>query len=303
MDAWRPSTKKVYTTYLNKWAVFCLERDIKNTEPLLPQACRFLRILSDSGLGFGALNTARCALSAILPKYDGFTFGTHPLVCKLVKGGYERRPPQPRYEKFWDINLVFKMFKEWGPTSCLDLKKLSFKLAMLLLLVSSQRGQTILALNTEGMEVSDTITFRLKTLLKHNRMGDHLDVLVFRPYLSCKRLCVVRTIKRYLKCTEQVRGHAQLLLSFVRPHAPISRDTLARWTLRVLKEAEIDTDKYKSHSTRGAATSAARRLGVPLNLILKQASWKSADSFAKYYNKKLDEVHTLVGEALLDDAC
>ena len=301
MDAWRPSTKKIYSTYLNKWATFCCERGINPLQPSLQQACRFLRMLSDGGLGYGALNTARCSLSTILPKYEGHTFGNHPLVCWLVKGGYERHPPKPRYSEFWDVNVVFNLFKVWGPTRGLSLKFLSFKLVMLLLLVSSQRGQTIVNLDTEDMEMTDCIVFKMKVLLKHNRQGDPLDTLVFRPFSSCKRLCIVRTIKEYLKRTEQLRRSTRLIVSFAKPHLPISRDTLARWTVKVLWLSGLDTTKYKGHSTRGATTSAARRLGVPLNAILKQASWKSAESFAKFYDKRLDTDVAQVADSLLND--
>ena len=302
MDAWRPSTKKLYSTYLNKWAVFCVERGINPVKPTLPQACRFLRTLADKGSGYAALNSARCSLSTILEKFEGYSFGTHPLVCWLVKGGYERNPPKPRYNHFWDVNVVFDCLKSWGANSGLTLKRLSFKLTILLLLVSSQRGQTIVHLDTEDMEVSDRVVFKMKVLLKHNRVGDPLDSLIFRPFGGCKRLCVVRALKAYLKRTATFRTYSQLLLSFARPHGPISRDTLSRWTLEMLKVSGIDTERYKGHSTRGASTSAARRLGVPLNLILRQASWKSADSFARFYDKELDKDHTRVAEALLNDA-
>ena len=36
MDAWRPSTKKLYTTYLNKWALCCVENKVKLLDPTLP---------------------------------------------------------------------------------------------------------------------------------------------------------------------------------------------------------------------------------------------------------------------------
>ena len=302
MDAWRPSTKKLYSTYIRKWVTFCTEREIEVLRPSLPQACRFLRILSTSGLGYAALNSARCALSTILPDFGGYSFGKHPLVCWLVKGGYERNPPKPRYSHFWDVNLVFELLKRWGRNDLLSLKKLSFKLAILLLLVSSQRGQTIVNLSVDDMTLEEVITFRMKRLLKHNRLGDPLASLVFRPFLECKRLCVVRMIKRYMEVTKPLRKHNKLLLSFLKPHRPISRDTLSRWTLLVMKEAGVDTVKYRGHSMRGASASAAKRLGVPLNLILKQASWKSADSFARFYDKDLDVDPTEVGVALLRDS-
>ena len=303
MDAWRPSTKKLYSTYLRKWTTFCLERGINKVEPSLPQACRFLRMLADSGVGYGALNSARCALSTILPSYEGHGFGTHPLVCWLVKGGYERNPPKPRYETFWDVNKVFQKIRSWGPTTGLTFKLLSFKLVLLLLLVSSQRGQTIINLDLRDLiEEDDKVVFRMRTLLKHNRVGDPLDVLIFKKFDECKRLCVVRTLRRYLQRTEELRKHQQLLLSSVKPHGPISRDTLSRWVLKTLEISGVDTQKYKGHSTRGATTSAAKRLGVPLNVIMKQASWRSAQSFARFYDKRLDEGQASVGEALLREA-
>ena len=116
MDAWRPSTKKVYTTYLNKWSLFCVERNIQILNPTLPQACRFLRTLSDAGLGYAALNTARSALSTILPSFGKNTFGSHPYVCLLLKGAYERNPPKPKYTQFWDVNKVFSLFRDGMPS-------------------------------------------------------------------------------------------------------------------------------------------------------------------------------------------
>ena len=302
LKAWRPSTKKNYSTYLRKWATFCVQRGINPLFPTLPQACRFLRILSDGGLGYAALNTARSALATILPDFDNRSFGTHPLVCWLVKGGYEKNPPRPRYTQFWNVNKIFDLFKVWGPKKNLSLKQLSLKVAVLTLLVSSQRGQTIVNLSLDGMELEkDKVVFKMKTLLKHNRLGDPLDTLILRAFQEVKRLCVVRTITEYILRTEDHRVSSQLLLSFVSPFGAISRDTLSRWTLKVMKEAGVDTQKYRGHSTRGASASAACRLGVPLNLILKHASWKCADSFARFYNKRLEDDTELVAQALLEN--
>ena len=302
MKAWRPSTKTLYSTYIKKWLLFCYERGIKPQAASIPQACRFLRLLLEQGMGYAAVNAARCALSLILPYQNGQSFGSNHVVCWLLRGCYEANPPKPRYENFWDVNLVFSLIKKWGHNRSLSLKQLSLKLTILLLLVSSQRGQTIINLTTDNMILEeDKVVFKLKTL-KHNRVGDRLDTLVLKEFTLCRRLCVVRTVKTYLKATELVRGHSQLLLSFVRPHLPISRDTLARWTVLIMRLAGVNVDTYKGHSTRGASTSAARRLGVPLNVILKRASWRSEESFARYYNKDLDSDEGAVGQALLEDA-
>ena len=80
-DTWRPSTKRVYTTYLKKWALFCIRFRVKLLEPSLPQVCKFLKNLTKAGLGYGALNADRSALAKILPSYEGYSLGKHPLVC------------------------------------------------------------------------------------------------------------------------------------------------------------------------------------------------------------------------------
>ena len=91
-------------------------------------------------------------------------------------------------------------------------------------------------------------------------------------------------------------------MSFAAPHKAISRDTLACWTLWMLKEAGINVSKYGSHSTRGAMASAANRFGVLINLILKQAGWRNVESFVNCYNKALDQEPADVGGALLRNA-
>ena len=52
-----------------------------------------------------------------------------------------------------------------------------------------------------------------------------------------------------------------------------------------MKEAGIDVDKFKPHSTRSAAASKAKRKEVPIQDILDAAMWKSHTTFAKFYDK------------------
>ena len=44
------------------------------------------------------------------------------------------------------------------------------------------------------------------------------------------------------------------------------------------------------------------RLGASMNMILKQAGWRNVDSFAKYYNKELEQEPDSVGQLLLQNA-
>ena len=106
----------------------------------------------------------------------------------------------------------------------------------------------------------------------------------------CERLCIVSTLKAYLRRTKPLRkpGAKQLLLSYIFPYGPISRDTLARWTVNVLRMSGLDTAKFKGHSTRGAAASKAYRIGCNINAIMRLAGWKCSVSFAKHYRKDIE---------------
>lgn len=271
--------------------MWALSKGVSVLDPPVAQVLRYLRVYFETGVGYGAVNAARCALSLILPRVNGATVGEHHLVKWFCKSCHEQRPPQPRYDSFWSVESVLNWIQSLGNNSGLSLKLLSYKLTLLLLLVSSQRGQTILSLSIDRMRFEkDSIVFKMKCLLKHNQLGQPLDSVRFFEYKDDRRLCVVRTLKRYITRTFLLRkDNTQLLVSYIGPHGPISRATLARWTLSVMELSGVDTSRYKGHSTRGASASSAKALGASLNAIMRNASWRNSASFARFYHKSLDD--------------
>ena len=79
-----------------------------------------------------------------------------------------------------------------------------------------------------------------------------------------------------------------MFISYVKPFKAVSRDTISRWTKTVLDRSGIDTTVYKAHSTRAATSSKACRNNVPLDQIMANAGWKSAQTFYKFYNKQVE---------------
>ena len=49
-----------------------------------------------------------------------------------------------------------------------------------------------------------------------------------------------------------------------------------------MEKAGIDTSVYKPHSARSATVSTVASLGIPTDVILSRAGWKSDNCFAKY---------------------
>ena len=86
--------------------------------------------LFNQGIGYGELNTARSALSTIVVLSNNASFGTHPLVCRFMKGVFEMRPSLPRYKDIWDASTVLEYLKTLHPPEDLTLKELTLKLTI-----------------------------------------------------------------------------------------------------------------------------------------------------------------------------
>ena len=159
---------------------------------------------------------------------------------------------------------------------------------MLLALTTGQRAQTlhkvdIRNINFGSKEVYIPITALLKTShpKRQNKVSLHL-----RAYQECPEVCVVQTLKEYLIRTEPLRGcNSQLLISFIKPHGPISNDTVSRWLKKVLFEAGVETELFTGHSTRAAKTSKEFFEGMPVEDIIRQAGWSNSRTFEKFYKK------------------
>ena len=116
------------------------------------------------------------------------------------------------------------------------MRDLGFKVALLILLITGHRRQTILALSLGKLELSkDEIRFDLSKLLKSNRTGEPLSSITLKAFPENKKLYVVRAIKTHIITTKHLRKNNQLWLSYIQPFGPISRDTL---TSRVLFNKE-----------------------------------------------------------------
>ena len=100
------------------------------------------------------------------------------------------------------------------------------------------------------------------------------------------RLCVVELLTAYIERTASLRKSTkQLLIFYVAPHGPASKDTISRWIRQTMKDAGINTSVFKPHSTWVAATSTAKAANVPIHEIMNTAGWRSDSTFAKFYDR------------------
>ena len=105
--------------------------------------------------------------------------------------------------------------------------------------------------------------------METSRPGKHLPELTFPAYSPDNRLCPIVHLAEYVKRTSQLRkGSDQLLLSFQKPHKPVSTDTISRRLRTVLKKSGKDVSAFKGHSIRPASTSEQLKCARSLCLQL-----------------------------------
>lgn len=290
VQAKRPSTHKQYTGYISAWFKHCTSKSVNPYVSSIPQVLTFLEELrSTRNLGYNALNTARSALSSILDQHNNVPVGQHPLLKTYMRAAFNICPPLPRYTDTWDPEQVLTLLRQWAPPADISLKLLTLKVAMLILLVSGQRLQTLTLLDIRNMTVtSSEITFRIVDLLKQSRPGYRNPLVSLQAFLADDSICVFSYLNEYVSRTAPLRGQVtSLFITFKKPHAKASKDSVSRWIKTVMKEAGLNTQLYRPHSVRSASSSAASRGGAPIQDILDTAGWASSSVFGKFYKKPL----------------
>ena len=124
------------------------------------------------GKQYQTINSYRSAISMTHTLIDGAVVGKHPLVTRLMKGVFNRRPPQPRYAFTCDVGTVIEYVCFFGRNSDVSLKQLSHKLVVLLALSNASRASEIHALDIRYLSRNDDgITFAIAELTKTAQPG------------------------------------------------------------------------------------------------------------------------------------
>ena len=220
---------------------------------------------------------------------DGTRVGQHPLVSRFLKGVYNTRPPAPRYPITWDIDIILSYMSSLPDNAELGQKHLSYKLAMLLALANADRCSDLAALDLNFRTYqTNGVRFVIPGLTKSRRSGPPIEAF-YPMFMDDPKLCPVLTLRSY---EERTVGHRKnthprnsLFISIKKPFKPVKPATIGHWLKNMMKEAGIDTSLFTAHSTRGAATSKAQAVGVPMAEILKAANWSSSSTFCRFYNR------------------
>ena len=305
LSSWRDKTNTSYNSLFAKWANWCEQRDRNPTSGPVEDVVNFLAELFAKGYQYRSLNSYRSAISSIHQKVDGQSIGQHPLVCRLLKGSYNQKPPTPRYSHFWDVGVVLRFLKQLGTNPSLSLKWISIKTAMLMALTRPSRSADLSKLDMRFRTyTANGVIFQPTHLSKQSRSSKPIREFFFPFYVADVDICPVRALQSYEERTLSFREKntkSTLFLSWIGKHDPVSSSTIARWLRMCLQEAGIDTDTFKAHSVRGAASSAAAWSGVTIMDILNAADWSTEATFQQFYHREMQDMTTF-GSSVLSSA-
>ncbi|KAM4807601.1 integrase/recombinase xerD homolog [Rhinophrynus dorsalis] len=284
----------MYQSAWSAWDRWCLERglDPVSASPVAVEVVNFLSFLFDQGKAYRTINTYRSAISAGHSYFEGAPVGQCSLVCRLLRGIRFSRPPQSHYHSLWDVNAVLEFLEAWPQNDVLTLKQISAKLTMLLCLISFKRVSDIHALDLHSRSFTpEGVRFVIR-----RRTKTSMRAVIYPPFPERPQLCVVQCLKAYERRTALLRksGWTQLLISFRKPHLPVSSATLARWVRWIMQLSGIDISLFGAHSSRGAMASKALQVGGRLEDVLRAADWSRESTFRDFYFKPVVHVASQV---------
>ncbi|XP_056392974.1 uncharacterized protein LOC130285518 [Hyla sarda] len=290
--AWAPGTRSAYRSAWYLWVRWCDQRQVDPIQAPVPIIVNYMADAFEAGKSYSSLNVYRSAISAYHCPVDSLPVGKHPLVCRLLRGVKFKRPPRPRYQSTWDVSRVLDFFTSWDTNEALSLKFLSFKLTTLLCLVSIKRVSDVRALDVSRRQFSpEGVRF---SVVRRTKTG--LQSVFYPSFPTHPQLCVVRCLQAYEARTATLRSlsHTQLLLSYVKPHLPVSSATLARWVRSAMSMAGIDVSLFGAHSSRGAMATKVVTSGGSLADLLLAADWSSETTFRQFYFRPEEHVSVAV---------
>lgn len=306
LDSWRSGTAKQYSAKTRLWCSWCSKRGVDPIQAPLGKILQFLTYLvQERGLAHSSVNGYRSAISACHTFVDNKPVGQHPWICKFLKGVFNRRPPSLRLFPAWDVQEVIKVLSRgpYTPSHKASLLCLLKKLAVLLALTSGRRVSDIFRLSIDQgkMELrSDGVEFQPIGLGKADRPSHHSVTIFIPSYPINKEICPLDVLKVYLKRTESLRSnHSWLFIKSVPDYSRASKDTIRRWIVDVIAQANQPGNTSRAGHSRKTASSYAEAAGVSMERILQAADWTQVSTFKRHYRVSVANPRTLFGRAVL----
>ncbi|XP_064214927.1 uncharacterized protein LOC135267109 [Tribolium castaneum] len=281
------TTLRQYQTTYKLWWDYCTQTNTDYFNATPHQVIQFLQqLLVTKSHNYGTFNSHRSALSLLLSG----NIGNDSDLKRYLKGIMRLRPTKPKYSTTWDPAPVVKYLQALFPYDRLSLETLTSKVVTLLALISAHRVQTLSLIQLSNIQISESgITIKITEPTKTSLRTGIYPVMKYKYFTAQPESCIVLAIQAYINRTEELRNSEDFLfITTKKPFKKASTNTISRWIKNTLHEAGVDTSVFSGHSTRHAATSAAVRKGISVEIIRQNVGWTATSRvFETFYNRPL----------------
>lgn len=309
------STKKHYNSQWNLFVSWAMERKFDPLSASLPLLAEFLDYLFKiRKVSVRTILNYKAAIAFYWKSEVNYNIPeNNQVISDLIRGFKRDRPIPSKHVVEWDIGLVLKFFQSgrfenWGQLSDRDL---TLKSVFLFALATGKRRGELHALCRElkwvkgehrKVQISPNPNFISKTHMATNGLGALKPIIISSldeitgPNDTVERLlCPVRTLRYYLKRSDEYRSSEQRLL-FISYQRGINKDICKQSISNYIKEAVVmvyneqnvkslknEPLKIKPHSVRHIATSLSALKNFTMEDILKAGTWATPNVFISHY--------------------
>ncbi len=316
IQARAPSTRQTYALKWSLFATWCSSRREDPRRCTIGVVLSFLQERLERRLSPSTLKVYVATIAAHHDAVDGRSLGKHDLIVRFLKGARRMNPSRPPLVPSWDLSIVLSGLQRgpFEPLDSVELKFLSLKTALLTALTSIKWVGDLQAFSVSeeclvfGPVYSHVVLRPRPGYVPKVPTTPFCDQVVNLQALPSEEadpalalLCPVRALRIYVTRTRSVRSSEQLFVCHggQQKGKAVSKQRLAHWIVEAVALAYQSQGEpcplgVRAHSTRSVASSHALAHGASLADICRAAGWATPNTFARFYNLRVEPVSSRV---------
>ncbi len=310
------STRQAYRLKWNLFVDWCSPRREDPRRCPIAVVLSFLQDGLERRLSPSTLKVYVAAIATHHDAVDGKSLGKHDLVIRFLRGARRLNPPCPHLVPSWDLPSVLSALRgaPFEPLQSVELKFLSLKTVLLSALATVKRVGDLQAFSVDDSCLEFGPADSHVVLRPRPGYVPKVPTMPFRDQVvnlqalpreeadpAIALLCPVRALRIYVDRTQSFRTSDQLFVCFggQQKGRAVSKQRLAHWIVEAIVLAYQARRLpcplgVRAHSTRGVASSWALARGASIADICKAAGWATPNTFARFYNLRIELVSSRV---------
>ncbi len=310
------STRQAYRLKWNLFVDWCSPRREDPRRCPIAVVLSFLQDGLKRRLSPSTLKVYVAAIAAHHDAVDGKSLGKHDLVIRFLRGARRLNPPRPHLVPSWDLPSVLSALRgaPFEPLQSVELKFLSLKTVLLSALATVKRVGDLQAFSVDDSCLEFGPADSHVVLRPQPGYVPKVPTMPFRDQVvnlqalpreeadpAIALLCPVHALRIYVDRTQSFRTSDQLFVCFggQQKGRAVSKQRLTHWIVEAIVLAYQARRLpcplgVRAHSTRGVASSWALARGASIADICKAAGWATPNTFARFYNLRIEPVSSRV---------